>query len=71
MFMPVSMNNTTIVLIPKKKHPGYISDLRPISQIISKMLANCLKTFLPNIISEVQSAFVLGCLMTNNIMIVS
>ena len=64
-----------IVLIPKKKHPEYVFDLRTISlcnviyKTISKMLANRLKSILPGLISEVQSAFVSGRLMIDNIMI--
>ena len=66
------MNYTHIVLIPKKKDPQYITEYRPISlgnvvsRIILKVLSNQMKPILPNIISDYQSAFVLGKLITDN-----
>ncbi|KAL9680513.1 hypothetical protein QQ045_018392 [Rhodiola kirilowii] len=58
------MNETMIVLIPKCKKPTKLEEYRPISlcnvtaKIVTKILANRLKTVLPMIISETQSKFI-------------
>jgi hypothetical protein len=73
--IPIGWNDTVIVLIPKVKAPESITRFRPISlcnvlyKVISKMIAGRLKLILDDIISQVQSAFVPGRLISDNILI--
>lgn len=73
--MPEGVNETVIVLIPKGNDPKNIKDYRPISlcnviyKVISKVLVNHLRPFLDELISESQSAFVPGRMITDNALI--
>ncbi|XP_060959111.1 uncharacterized protein LOC133030391 [Cannabis sativa] len=66
MDLPQFINNTNIVLVPKRDCPTGVNDYRPIAlcnvayKCISKVLALRLKHVLPSIISPEQTAFVHG-----------
>nr|GEY15273.1 RNA-directed DNA polymerase, eukaryota, reverse transcriptase zinc-binding domain protein [Tanacetum cinerariifolium] len=63
---PKGGNSSFIALIPKSQHANMVKDFRPISligslyKIIAKILANRLVGVLEDIVSDVQSAFVVG-----------
>lgn len=73
--LPTGVNLTLVCLIPKVKQPQQMTDLRPISlcnvmfRILSKVMENRLKSCLPTLISDKQSAFVEGRLLTDNALI--
>jgi hypothetical protein len=70
--LPPELNDTDIILIPKVRHPQSITQYRPISlcnviyKICTKMIASRLRPELEETISQEQSAFVLGRLITDN-----
>lgn len=74
------LNDTNIVLIPKKKNITVVGDLRPITlcnvlmKIITKVMANRMKMLINGVVSNTQSAFIPGWLIygrlkSDNVMI--
>ena len=72
---PPGLNDTHIVLIPKRKLVESMGDLRSISlckviyKIVAKAISNRLKRILLIVISNSQSAFIQGRAITDNILI--
>lgn len=73
--LPDEVNRAAVCLIPKVKEPQTMADLRPFSlcnvlvRILSKVMSNRTKMCLKSIISDKQSAFIEGRLLTNNAMV--
>ncbi|XP_071721981.1 uncharacterized protein [Rutidosis leptorrhynchoides] len=64
--------STTLTIIPKNASPQSLNDYRPIAcctlQDYSNVITSSLAHVLPSLISPLQSAFVVGRLITNNIL---
>lgn len=72
---PAHINDTNVVLIPKKENVCNMKYLRPIAlcnvlyKILAKVLANRLKLVLPGLISENQLAFAPERNITDNVLV--
>jgi len=73
--MPPGVNDTYITLIPKIPHPKTVSQFRPIGpcnvtyKLISKCIVQRLKRVLSQLISPIQSSFVPGRQITDNVIV--
>jgi len=73
--MPCGINDTFVTLIPKIPNPEKVTQFRPIGlcNVIYKLIARCiinrLKPALPHLISPMQSSFVPGRQITDNVII--
>ncbi|XP_031131672.1 uncharacterized protein LOC116033057 [Ipomoea triloba] len=73
--LPPGLNDTNVVLTPKKKVPEKVSNLRLIAlcnvsyKVLAKVVANRMKVVLDSIISPSQSAFVPDRLISDNIIV--
>ncbi|XP_057747767.1 uncharacterized protein LOC130966964 [Arachis stenosperma] len=74
-FLNLSIMETLIVLIPKIDNPTFMKDFMPISlcnviyKIITKVLTNRLRPFLPDIVSHLQGGFIPGRGTPDNIIV--
>lgn len=69
------MYNTLITFIPKCQYPEFLSNYRPISlcnsvyKIVSKIIVGKIRSLLSNLISPIQTTFVLGRKGVDNVII--
>uniref|UniRef100_A0A803NMT2 DUF4283 domain-containing protein n=1 Tax=Cannabis sativa TaxID=3483 RepID=A0A803NMT2_CANSA len=73
--LKMDISNANVVLIPKKRNPEHVTDLRPIAlcdviyKIITKVMANRMKPFMDKAVSVTQSTFIPGRLISDNILV--
>lgn len=69
------MNKSLICLIPKQHQPEFISQFRPIClsnvifKVVTKVIANCLKILMGDLVGDWQASFIPGRQMTDNIIV--
>lgn len=74
-FLPKGLNATILALVPKTEEARELKNYRPIAccnllyKVISKIIANRLKTILPQLIKLNQSAFVQQRLLMENVLL--
>ena len=74
--IPSTWGHTNLVLIPKVAHPEQITQFRPISlcntlyKVVSRILMQCLKPYMAEIINPCQAGFVPGRRTSDNIILV-
>ncbi|KAJ4794364.1 RNA-directed DNA polymerase (reverse transcriptase)-related family protein [Rhynchospora pubera] len=74
--VPQKWLDCSVVLIPKKEEPETPAEFRPISigtvlyRLVMKIIANRLRPFLKNVISDEQTAFMKGRHIADNILLV-
>ena len=70
------MGITNLVLIPKVAHPNLITQFQPISlcntlyKVVSRIILQCHKPHIANVVNPCQVGFVLGRWMSDNIILV-
>lgn len=75
--LPSGSNSSFIALIPKSPNALHPSQFRPISlmnallKLLTKVMANRLKPFMPHLVSQHQTAFIKGRQITDGILITS
>lgn len=73
--LPAGLADVFLVLISKSEHSTYIAQFRSISlcnvlyKVLTKVIINRLKDFLSDPIALVQSSFIPGCQMIDNVII--
>lgn len=70
-----AVNNTVVTLIPKSSHPDSVRDFRPIAccttvyKVISKIISYRIQGCLNGVIGHIQSTFIPGRLISDNIIL--
>lgn len=70
-YLPLDLNDTIIILIPKKDSSKFVTDMMPISlcNVLHKVVAKLLTNKLKEVVGKAQSLFIKGRLITDNIIV--